>query len=196
MKQLIRKFRQARRGVAALEFVMLMPIYLMALLAMVEAYQYFRTAGIMDRIAYSVGNLVAEKAFLIDNNSGTDSNDVGIFWTVAPQMALPLDFKTQGSVIITVVKDAGGSAPSPVIAWQRQSTWGTGDASRISGASPLPGGFPFLSNDNTVIIEVFYHFNPFNAARTFWPAAPTSQTLYRRVYFRPRFQNIDTLQAK
>lgn len=187
--------KRQQRGMVSLEFALLLPIYLLLLLAMIEAYQFFRTVSIIDRTAYSLGNLVAEKAALADNNSGTDANDVGIFWIIAPQLATPLDLKANGSVIITVLKDAGNARAVP--AWQRRpGDWPQQDPSRISAKQPLPDGFPFYAGDNTVVVEVFYHFNPFNAARTFWPDAPSDITLYRRAYFRPRFQNLDTLQTQ
>ncbi|TDR80239.1 TadE/TadG family type IV pilus assembly protein [Paludibacterium purpuratum] len=195
MNPFLRTFIADRRGVATLELVIWLPIYLLLLLGMVEAYEYCRTASVIDRTAYSLGNLVAEKAVLIDNASGTDSNDIGVFWSVAPQVAQPLDIQHRGTVIVTVVKDGGGASPTPVIAWQRKPSWGAGDVSRVAPGNPLPAGFSFNKDDNTVIVEVFYHFSPFNAARTFWPSAPVNQVFYRRVYFRPRFQNIDTLQA-
>ena len=189
----LRRLSANQRGVATLEFAILMPMYVFFLIAMIEVYQFYRTVTIIDRTAYSIGNLVAEKAVLNDNSSDSNSNNVGIFWTIAPQVATPLDLKTNGTVIITVVKDAGNA--SPKIAWQRQETsCGMHDTSKLNSSNPLPSGFPFYVWDNTVVVEVFYHFSPFNAARTFWATAPLSVTLYRRAYFRPRFQNLDTLQ--
>lgn len=178
------------RGVAALEFVILLPIYLMLVFGMLEVYQFFRTVGVIDRTAFSLGSLVAQKAMLIDNSSATDANNIGIFWAIAPQLATPLDMQGNGTVIITDVKDAGNA--TPVIAWQRTSPWGTG-ASQL-GKSPLPSGFPFYAGDNTIVVEVYYRFAPFHALQTFWPNAPGAVNLYRRAYFRPRFQNLDTLQ--
>jgi Flp pilus assembly protein TadG len=194
MKIRLARFLRDEQGVASLELVLLLPVFLLILLALLEVYLFFRTVAIIDRTAFELGNLVAEKAVLIDSNAGTDANQIGIFWVIAPQLAQPLDIESKGSVIITDVKDAGNG--KPVIAWQRSvSGWGTGDASQLSGSSPLPQGFPFYEGDNTIVVEVFYHFSPFQAAKTFWPDAPGSVTLYRRVYFRPRFQNLDTLQA-
>jgi hypothetical protein len=188
-----RQFLDNERGVASMELVILFPLFLLILLGLLEVYVFFRTVAIIDRTAFELGNLVAEKAVLIDSNAGTDANQIGIFWVVAPQLAQPLDLKDNGEVIITDIEDAGNGQPA--IAWQRAvSGWGSGDASRLSAAAPLPAGFPFYTGDNTIVVEVFYHFSPFNAARTFWPDAPGNITLYRRVYFRPRFQNLDSLQ--
>lgn len=193
MKAFFRRFSGSERGVASLELVVLFPLFLLVLLALVEAYVFFRTVTIVDRTAFELGNLVAEKAVLIDSNAGTDANQIGIFWVLAPQLAQPLDMRQHGQVILTAIRDAGQGKPA--IAWQRAVTgWGSQDASRLSAAAPLPSGFPFYAGDNTIVVEVFYHFSPFNAARTFWPDAPVNITLYRRVYFRPRFQNLDTLQ--
>lgn len=186
--------QNCQRGVAALEFALITPVFLLLLFAMIEAYSYFRTVSIIDRLDYSIGNLVAQKALLVDNATGTDSNDIGIFWEVAPMLAAPLDFVGSGTVIISEIKDAGSAKPA--ISWKRTpAAWGQGDPSRLTAAQPLPAGFPFNASDSVVVVEVFYHFSPFNAALTFWPAAPKTITLYRRMYFRARFANLDTLQS-
>lgn len=184
------RLSRASRGVATLEFVILLPIYLMLVFGMLEVYQYFRTVGVIDRTTFSLGSLVAQKAVLIDNSSASDANNIGIFWAIAPQLATPLDLQGNGTVIITDIKDAGNA--TPVVAWQRSSPWGN-DASQL-GKTPLPSGFPFYAGDNTIVVEVYYRFTPFHALRTFWPDAPGTVNLYRRAYFRPRFQNLDTLQ--
>ena len=135
----LRRLRANQRGVATLEFAILMPVYVFFLIAMIEVYQFYRTVTIIDRTAYSIGNLVAEKAVLNDSSSDSDSNNIGVFWTIAPQVATPLDLKTNGTVIITVVKDAGNA--SPKIAWQRQETsWGmsiTWVVCQVFGISPV-----------------------------------------------------------
>jgi len=166
-------------------------------LAVIEVYVYFRTTAIIDRTAYSVGNLVAQEAYLIDDSTDTSSNDIGAFWQAAPLTAAPLSLTTSGSVIITEIDDANSgksTTPQPQIAWSRQSTWGTGDKSALSTSNPLPSGFPFNSGDNTVVVEVFYHFSPFYYARTFWPGAPTTIVFHRTMYFHPRYQSLATLQ--
>ena len=43
------RLSRASRGVATLEFVILLPIYLMLVFGMLEVYQYFRTVGVIDR---------------------------------------------------------------------------------------------------------------------------------------------------
>jgi Flp pilus assembly pilin Flp len=188
------RFSASQRGVAAIEFALITPIFLLLLLAMVEVYAYFRTISIIDRVDYSLGNLIAQKSLLIDDATGTDSNDLGVFWTVTPMLATPLDMKSNGTVIVSEIKDAGSAKPT--ISWQRSPTsWGQGDLSQLTAAQPLPSGLSFNASDSVVVVEVFYHFSPFNALQTFWTAAPKSMTLYRRMYFRTRFSNLDTLQS-
>jgi Flp pilus assembly pilin Flp len=187
------RFQANQRGVAALEFALITPLFLLLLLAMIEVYAYFRTVSIIDRVDYSIGNLVAQKSLLIDDATGTDSNDIGVFWEVTPMLASPLDIKSNGTVIISEIKDAGTAKPA--ISWQRTSTWGMGDKSQISAAQPLPSSLSFNASDSVIVVEVFYHFSPFNAVLTFWSSAPKSIIMYRRMYFRTRFSNLDSLQS-
>ena len=76
-----------------------------------------------------------------------------------------------------------------------QSPSGTGDSTQLTSKQPLPSGFPFYAGDETIVVEVFYHFSPFKALLTFWPGAPAKIVLYRRMYFHPRYQSLATLQA-
>ena len=50
----------------------------------------------------------------------------------------------------------------------------------------LPTTWPFRNGDSAIVVEVFYTFNPFALTTGLWPNAPGTQTVYERIYVRPR----------
>ena len=196
MKRLPHFWRDTR-GTAALELTLLAPLFISLLLGFYEIHQYLRTLSVVERTAFSIGDMVAQRSSLRDNDSPNDSGNIGVYWEAAAVSAEPLDMKANGMVVNTVLNDAGGARPKT--AWQRQASgsqgWKSGAVSQLNAAQPLPPGFPFYAGDNTVVVEVMYTFTPFEALALFLPRDQLPSTeLYRRVYFRPRFQNLDTLQ--
>ena len=182
------------RGAAGLELAMLAPLFLCILLGFSELHQYLRALSIVERTAFSIGDMVAQRPSLHDSNSPSDSSNIGVYWQAAAVSAQPLDMAENGMVVITVVNDGGVAKPK--IAWQRSAPgWKSKATTQISAAKPLPAGVPFYARDNTVVVEVMYTFTPFQALALFLPKdkLPTTE-LYRRVYFRPRFNDLDTFE--
>lgn len=183
------------RGMAGLELALLAPLFLFVMFSFVELFQYLRAVSIVERTAFSIGDMVAQRAALRDSNDPSDSSNIGVYWLAASVTAQPLDMPASGMVVISVVKDGNG-AGKPVIAWQRQpGNWASTARSQIQASQPLPPGFPFTIRDNTVIVEVMYDFQPFRSLAMFMPPEllPTTR-LYQRTYFRPRFNDLDSFE--
>ena len=181
-----RPSNRSRRGVAALEFALSLPILLVLLLGLGDGTYFLLINERTDRIAYSVTDIVTQyQAVTLAN-----MNNIVL---AAAQLMEPFTFGTKGIVIVTSVwKPPGGT---PTICWQYtgggtlssvNSQVGPPNASSTDCSSGpianLPNGLTLQDNDNVIISEVYYSFSPI-----FVNAGPfLASTLYRVAVYKPR----------
>jgi hypothetical protein len=167
---------RCRRGVAALEFALTLPIWVVFLAGMTDGAYCMLINEKTDRIAYTVTNIVTQ----YQNITIANLNDIV---QAAGQLMQPFSFGNNGLVIVTSIYKPTGQ--SPVIEWQYV---GGGTLTKVSqigttGGTPiLPNGLTLNDNDNVIISEVYYNFTPmFPGADPF-----TSGTVYRVGIYKPR----------
>jgi len=205
MKRLLQLFRSDQRGVVALEFVILAPAAMITLIAAVALYTYLRSTTELDRVTFTIGNLVTQQASLIDDSTDTNTGDLGVYWNLAPMVGSPLDMKANGTVIITDIYDSCTgtcSVPTKSVGWQRSTAglagWTRTDGSKIAPngvLASLPSALPFNVGDSVMVIEVYYHYTPWSALNLLWKNAPSSSTpLYDVMFIHPRYGNPNPLQ--
>jgi Flp pilus assembly protein TadG len=187
----------------SIEFVIVVPVMLMMLLGFSEIYMYMRAVSLVEHTAFTLADSLGQmQSVVYDNTDTTDSNGLGSIWNAAALLATPYSMRTNGMVWITSVRDSKvacslSAALSPTMAagvakinWQAKAPWTTSSlssaASQVTATSMLPATWPFRNGDSVTIVEVFYSYNPFTMTASFWPSAPGSQTIYRRIYVRQR----------
>ncbi|BAN25708.1 TadE/TadG family type IV pilus assembly protein [Caballeronia insecticola] len=187
----------------SIEFVIIIPMMLLVLLGFTEIYLYMRAVTAVDRTAFTLANTIGQMTSIIaDNNDTTDANSYGSLWQDAALLAAPYQLKANGMVYVTFLCDPDSSnkckdmdtsmtAVTPKIRWTASpSSWtnskSSGMVSRVSSTSPLPTSWPFRTGDSAIIVEVFLSYNPFVMTSTLISGMPGQQTVYRRVYVRPR----------
>ncbi len=186
------------RATVALETALLFPFLFMLMVGCWEAYAYMRAASIVDRVAITVGDMVARKSLLYDRVGASDSDNLGAYYEAAEQIAVPLDLAATGGLILSAVYNDGDHTE---ITWQRRAPYSGDDAvSRIGGQGEIPtminsaGQTVTLRPDETVIVaEVFYRLQPFFWTSAVWEDAPLSVTLYHRAIFMSRYGGINEL---
>ena len=169
-----------RRGIAATEFALTMPIWITLLLGVSDGAYCLLVNEKADRIAYSVTDIVTQYQTI------TIANLKDIL-QAASQLMQPFSFGANGVVIISSVYKPTGQ--SPLIEWQYAgggTLTATSAIGTTGGAPHLPNGLTLNDNDNVIISEVYYNFTPL-----FLNVGPFSaNTVYRVAMYKPRLSQL------
>lgn len=176
-------FAAREKGAVAIEFALTLPIWIMLLLGGWDVGYLLILSQRVDRIAYSVTDIVTQQETVT-------KADLDSIFLAAGQLMQPFSFGADGIVIVTSLhKPAGGNT---VISWQ-YSGGGTlprtskiGDPSTTTPA--IPGGITLNDNENIIIAEVYYAFTPLfiNAGILH------EEDLYRVAIYKPRLSPLIT----
>ncbi len=184
---------RARRGIAALEFALTLPIWMALLLGVGDGSYFFLASEKTDRIAYTITDIVTQYQTI------SLANLADIVLAGAQLMQpLPTTITTTGSdtssrltiIVSSVYKPTG---QNPIVCWQYSgglvSTSGVGSLIGSPGSSTdcssggtatLPNGLTLNNGDNVIIAEVSYRFTPLFVDQFL------AQTLYRVAVYKPR----------
>ena len=180
-----------RRGVAAVEFALLMPVLILLLVGMVDITRYVSTVLKLERVSSGTADVGAQYDKLRDSMTVVNGNEIGMLFLAAEQIGKPLDLLRDGAVVITCIGDQGSG---PAVMWQRRS--GRIDAvSRISSGSglSLPSGFSVRYGDSVLIVEVFYTVHPYLFSVGWLSPADRSVDIRSVAVYRPRWGTLTTL---
>jgi hypothetical protein len=173
---------RTRRGIAAVEFALTLPIWITLLLGTADGTYCLLVNERVDRIAYSVADIVTQYQIITIANL----QDILL---AASQLMSPIPFGSNGTVIVSSVFQP--STGAPVIEWQYSGGGTLSKSSLIGttgGAANLPNGLTLNSNDNVIVAEVFYKFSPlFIKAGIF-----NSGYVYRVAVYKPRLSPLVT----
>jgi len=171
-----------RRGTIAAEFAIALPLLVTILLGVVEIGRFTLLHQKIDRVASSVGDLVARAETLT-------TQDIDNIFLAVQHIASPFDIGANGAVIVSGVTATGGAAPR--VAWQRKGAGAATATSHFGAAgtaATLPTGMLVRDGETVIVTEVFFDFLPFMFAEV----APAAR-LYRSALFRPRIAALDVL---
>lgn len=174
-RSFLRRLAQDRRGAVLVEFAFMMPIISALVLGGVEFARYAMISQKMDRVVGFVGDLVARA----DSLEAADFQD---YFAAAEQLASPFDIMGVGNIIISSVT---GESGGPEILWQQIGPGANSGKSKVGvagAAATLPTGFVLEEEENIVVVEVFYDFEPLFLP----PAFVEAGRHYYRSVFRPR----------
>jgi hypothetical protein len=191
------------------EIVIIVPLMMLVLLGFSEMYMYMRTVSNIEHTAFTLADSIGQMPQVVNDDSTSNADNLGSIWKAATLLAAPDNLAAGGGVIVTSVCDGtttpcGSAAPTPQsmaagvpqIYWQQKAPWtASGMSSRVTSGSVLPSTWPFRNGDSAIVVEVFLTFNPFTMTQAFWADAPGTQTIYERVYVRPRFTQTLALVA-
>jgi hypothetical protein len=166
---------RSRRGLAATEFALTLPIWVMMLLGTADGSYCIMVNEKTDRIAYTVTDIVTQYQTI----SLANLSDIT---KAAAQEMNPFPFSNNGVVIVSSVYKPAGQAAT--IKWQYSGGGTLVQSSKIGttgGAASLPNGLTLNDNDNVIISEVYYNFTPMFVNSSF-----LANLIYRVAIYKPR----------
>jgi hypothetical protein len=172
----------ARKGVAAVEFALSLPIWTTLLLGAGDGAYCLIVNEKTDRIAYTVTDIVTQYQSITKANL----NDILL---ASGQLMQPFAFGANGVVIVSSVYQ--GSTGSPIIEWQYSGGGTLSKTSRIgaaNGSAILPNGLTLNAGDNVIISEVYYNFTPMFLSEGLFSSGP----VYRVAVYKPRLSPLVT----
>ena len=172
------RFRLAadRRGIAAVEFALILPVLLLLLLGSVDLMNWLEHWFRVEQTASAVANFVAQ----------ADAVDTASFFVMADDVAQPLTVSgSNGATIISCIADTAGNS---VIAWQYSSSTNPAYPSHFghAGGKPsLPQGYALASGERVIVAEIYNGGKPWNLSASFFPSS-TVNALYSYAMYQPR----------
>jgi hypothetical protein len=176
-----------------------MPVMIFLVFGCFEAYQFYRAAALLDRVAFTVASGVSMQRQLVDSGQCTKTDDICVYGTIAKDLFQPLDYAGRGGLAISAYA-ATEPAGNGTVTWKDQPEWrkvftgsaaGTLDtASRLNDKSVFP---PANVADTIIVAEVFYDHDPFVISSRFWASLAGTSHMYSRFFFRPRFDDLRAL---
>lgn len=178
-----RRFRRDRRGVVAVEFALMMPVFLLLLLGCVEVAQYVLLHQKMQRSATTVADLMTR-------NSGWEAAEIADMFEAVAHVATPFDMTERGVVIMSGL--TGRPDGNAQIGWQRKGAGGLAAGSEIGSQGAVivpPDGLVIPTGQTVIVAEVKFDYDP-----VFLPLLERAEPIYYRIYFRPRRGGLASLE--
>ncbi len=180
-KSIFRRLKQNQQGVAAIEFALILPLLMTLSLGGFELSRLLLVNQKVDRIAYTVSDVVTQSTSLT-------RAQLDVIFTVAGQIMEPFTFDSNALIIVNSVYKQDET--SPKVRW-RYSGGGTlarmSKIGALNQAAQLPIGFDLNERENIIISEIFYRYEPL-----FSFGVIEARDIYRTVIFKPRLGALTT----
>jgi hypothetical protein len=176
----LRRLVAARRGTIPIEMALVAPLLLTMLLGVLDVGWYMVMQHKISRVASTVADLTSR---------GEEISEAQIadIFAAASAVADPFDFGLEGRAIVSSLTNPDGDGAQ--IAWQRRSPTGIDVDSHVGavGGSPtLDSGFAVAADENIVVAESFFSFQPLVGF-----VVRGEQAVYARAVQRPRLGTLD-----
>ena len=183
MLNLLRRLRRHDRGVAAIEFALLLPMLLALLIGCLEVTFKIWSTQKAEKLAVTLADVVSQ-------SKAVTLSDLQKLTGATDKIMDPFPFGNNGRVIISSIYVADGETEAEVN-WQCTNlpSGSTYSASSQMGAkgdeANLPPDFEMVPKDNVIVVEVFYTYHPIAPGLMF-----NDDEIYRRALFKPRLGNL------
>jgi Flp pilus assembly protein TadG len=176
-QQALAHFLRAERGLAVVEFALILPVLMTLFYATIEVTRYVLIVQKVEKLANSIADVTSQE------QTATNAVLTQALAATSDIMS-PYTMTTNGTVFISSLYRAP-NATNATVNWRYQGGGTFAATSKIGavGAVPnMPGGFTFDSRENVISAEVFYQFSPLISSQFFG-----TTTIYRSAFYKPRF---------
>lgn len=180
-----------QRGVAAIEAALVLPLMIFMLVAATELYNYLRTATLLSRTAYTVGQMFADAPKLETNTNCKQADVLCTSWTVALAVAQPSQFAEQGALHLAIYEADPGDTQQPLpkgtaTQWLYPSHTRVFQQQTPSGPALNLGNFddfpPAAAGEALIVVQAAVQYEPVLLARSHWQALVGASHLTRTAY--------------
>jgi Flp pilus assembly pilin Flp len=179
MRNCLRKLWRDRRGVAAIEFALLLPVLMALFIGCLEVTFKIWSTQKAEKLSVTLSDVIAQ-------STAVTNADLQSLIGATDKIMDPFPFgDEEGKIIISSVYVAQGEVDAKVH-WQCffPTTGGVSAASEFGvkdAVADLPDGFTLNEKDNVIVTEVFYKYQPIAPGLLF-----EESIVYRRALFKPR----------
>jgi Flp pilus assembly pilin Flp len=171
----LRRLRLDTRGLAAVEFALVLPVLVALLFGTVEVGRYIY-------LHLKVQNAASNVADILSRPEQVAASDISALFSATPVMLRPFDAGARTRMIVSGVIVPDEDEPAEV-AWQSEGGGSLGVTSAIGAVGEIanvPGGLVYHGGEAVIAAEVFYAYEPW--LLHFVP----SRQIRADAYFRPR----------
>ena len=180
----LRRFAEDCRGVAAVEFALILPILVLLAIGCFEVPRFVLVFQKLARTASAVADLTAQADEPLTTNQMAD------IFTAGQITMQPYDVVASGRIYISSINNPSGSGV--IMTWQKNNGGAVTTASKLGteGGNPsgnLPAALLPASNEEVLAAEVYYNYTPVIKSIIY-----NGSQLYMIAYTRPRNHNLLT----
>jgi Flp pilus assembly protein TadG len=185
-----RRFGRDRRGVAAIEFALIVPILVVLALGCFEVPRLVLTWQRISRTSSGIADLVAQA------DDPLTSNQMRDIFTAGGLMMQPYSLYANGTVVVNSINNPS-TTTGVTITWRQScgQTVNSQQNGKFGSVGGTPNGnfptalLPTLNNE-VLTAEVYFRYQPVFATVIY-----TGSTFYLAAYTRPRNHNLTTSPA-
>lgn len=150
----LRRFLAERRGAILVELAVALPVIVAIIIGGFDTGRYVLLHQKMDRAAATIADLVSRPTTI-------SSAEIDVMFSAVQELMNPYDMSTRGYVIVSSVSQPAGN--DAVIDWQYAGGGSLSATSEIGvegGTPTMPAGFEMRDDENVIVTEVFYDYEP------------------------------------
>ncbi len=182
MTSWLKRFWQARAGMAMVEFGVALPVLMTMFYGSIEVTRYILITQKVEKLAHTVADVTAQSKTLTLAN-------LDQLMAATDDIMKPFGTGATSRVLINSLYRAVG-ATSATINW-RYAGGGSLDVTsklgEVTSIPVMPGNFTFNERENVIGTEVFYQFSPLISSQFFG-----TTTIYRAAFYKPRLGLLTT----
>lgn len=181
MRRRLYKMLGDKRGAAAVEFALALPVLVVMSMVTVEVGRY----ALLHMKVQNAANVMADLATREDQLTRQQLNR---FYGAVKMMLKPFAVGSRSAAIVSGITK--GPSQNPTVGWQSKGAGQLAATPHVGAAGQganLPAGFPLRANEAVIVAEVFYNYDAWLLG------VIPDETISHMAYYRPRLGTLTNL---